>query len=49
MPGATSELPGKGGLDPDAGVDLTYFKDEKGFAKKTCEMPGDGPPPSARE
>jgi len=43
VPGATSELPGHGGLDPDAGVDLTYFVDNKGFAKKTCEMPGDGP------
>jgi len=43
VPGATSELPGKGGLDPDVGVDLTYSVDEKGFAKKTCEMPGKGP------
>ena len=43
VPGATSELPGRGGLDPDAGVDLSYFKDETGFAKKTCEMPGKGP------
>jgi hypothetical protein len=43
VPGATSELPGKGGLDPDQGVDLTYFVDDKGFAKKTCEMPGKGP------
>ncbi len=43
VPGATSELPGTGGLDPDAGVDLTYFVDEIGFAKKTCEMPGNGP------
>jgi hypothetical protein len=43
VPGATSELPAKGGLDPDAGVDLTYFVDDTGFAKKTCEMPGEGP------
>jgi hypothetical protein len=43
VPGATSELPGKGGLDPDVGIDLTYFIDDKGFAKKTCEMPGNGP------
>jgi hypothetical protein len=43
VPGATSGLPGKGGLDPDAGVDLAYFKDDTGFAKKTCEMPGKGP------
>jgi hypothetical protein len=43
VPGATSELPGKGGLDPSVGVNLTYFVDDKGFAKKTCAMPGDGP------
>lgn len=43
VPGATSELPGKGGLDPDVGIDLAYFRDEKGFARKTCEMPGKGP------
>src|SRR5947209_13620242 len=43
VPGATSEPPARGGLDPDAGVDLTYFVDEKGFAKRTCEMPGNGP------
>jgi hypothetical protein len=43
VPGATSELPGKGGLDPDVGVDLSYFVDDTGFAKKTCEMPGKGP------
>jgi hypothetical protein len=43
VPGATSELPGKTGLDPDVGVDLTYFRDDKGFTKKTCEMPGKGP------
>jgi hypothetical protein len=43
VPGATSELPDKGGLDPSRGVDLTYFVDEKGFAKKCCDMPGKGP------
>jgi hypothetical protein len=43
VPGAVSELPGKGGLDPSIGVDLTYYVDDKGFAKKTCEMPGKGP------
>jgi hypothetical protein len=43
VPGATSLLPGQGGLDPDAGVDLTYFADEKGFAKQTAKMPGQGP------
>jgi hypothetical protein len=43
VPGAVSELPGKGGLAGTVGVDLTYFLDEKGFAKKTAKMPGKGP------
>jgi len=43
VPGATSDLPGKGGLDPDMGIDLVYFRDDKGFARSTCQMPGDGP------
>ncbi|MDG3002728.1 hypothetical protein [Paludisphaera mucosa] len=42
-PGAVSDLPGKGGLDPSRGVDLIYFVDEKGFAKPTSKMPGEGP------
>ncbi len=42
-PGATSELPGKGGLDPALGVNLSYFLDQNGFARPTCEMPGPGP------
>ncbi|AMV38582.1 hypothetical protein [Planctomyces sp. SH-PL62] len=42
-PGAVSDLPDLGGLDPSKGVDLTYYVDEKGFAKPTCQMPGDGP------
>lgn len=41
--GATSLLPGKGGLDPEAGIDLTYFVDEAGFSKKM--MPFDAPGP----
>lgn len=41
--GATSELPGKGGLDPAIGVDFTYFTDESGFSKKMCPLPGPGP------
>jgi len=41
--GATSELPGKGGLDPRVGVNLTYFQDEKGFTKKMTAIPGQGP------
>jgi hypothetical protein len=43
VPGATSLLPDRGGLDPDQGVDLEYFVDEKGFAKQMARMPGEGP------
>ncbi len=43
VPGATSELPGHGGLEPDAGVNLTYFLDDRGFARPTAPIPGDGP------
>ncbi|MBT5020650.1 MAG: hypothetical protein HON04_18105 [Planctomicrobium sp.] len=42
-PGATSALPNEGGLDPRVGVNLEYFVDDQGYAKKTCEMPGEGP------
>jgi hypothetical protein len=43
MPGATSQLPTDGGLDPAVGVDLTYFTGENGFARGTAQMPGEGP------
>lgn len=43
VPGATSELPATVGFDPDTGVDLTYFLDDRGFAKPTAELPGKGP------
>jgi hypothetical protein len=43
VPGAVSRLPGRGGLDPEVGVDLQYFVDEGGFAKPTAKLPGDGP------
>jgi hypothetical protein len=43
VPGATSELPGRGGLEPETGVDLTYFVDDNGFARPTAPMPGEGP------
>lgn len=43
VPGATSELPGKGGLDPSRGVNLHYFVNQDGFARPTCQMPGPGP------
>jgi hypothetical protein len=41
--GATSLLPINGGLDPATGVDLNYFVDESGFAKKTIPWKGTGP------
>lgn len=31
--GATSLLPGSGGLDPSVGVDLTYYVDKDGFSR----------------
>jgi hypothetical protein len=43
VPGAISQLPGKGGLDPSSGVNLEYFLGKQGFAKPTAEMPGRGP------
>ena len=43
MPGATSDFPDGGGLDPARGVDLTYFVGENGFARGTAQMPGEGP------
>lgn len=43
VPGATSLLPGQGGLEPSAGVDLEYFVDENSFARPTAQMPGEGP------
>jgi hypothetical protein len=39
---ATSEFPGKGGLDPSAGVDLNYFVEGSGFSKPICSIPGPG-------
>lgn len=41
--GATSQLPANGGLDPDVGVNLTYFVDKNGFARGMAPVPGDGP------
>ncbi len=40
--GATSLLPAQGSLDPSAGVDLTYFVDEKGFSRKMAPLPESG-------
>ena len=36
--GATSELPGQGGLDPGVGVNLHYFTDSEGFSKPMCRL-----------
>ena len=43
VPGAVSDLPVQGGLPIQQGVNLNYFLDQNGFAKKTCDMPGPGP------
>lgn len=43
VPGAVSRLPSAGGLDPETGVNLTYFVDDQGFAKPVAKMPGEGP------
>ena len=43
VPGATSQLPQQGGLDPAVGVELSYFVDDSGFARPTARMPGKGP------
>lgn len=43
MSGATSELPGKGGLDPSLGVNLEYFVDKGGFCRGMMDVSGKGP------
>lgn len=43
VPGATSALPGEGGLNIEQGINLDYFTAEDGFAKETARMPGKGP------
>lgn len=40
--GAVSELPGKGGLDPENGIDLTYFVNSEEQSKAMCAVPGPG-------
>lgn len=40
--GATSELPGQGGLDPGVGVDLSYWVDAGGFSREMAPVPGPG-------
>ncbi len=41
--GATSLLPGVGGLDPERGIDLDYFTNPDGFVRPVAPVPGDGP------
>lgn len=43
VPGAVSQFPGRGGLDPNRGVNLNYFVRDDGFVASTAEVPGDGP------
>ncbi len=43
MTGATSELPGRGGLEPDVGVDLNYFVDPSGFVRSMAPLESPGP------
>jgi len=43
MSGATSRLPGDGGLDPSVGIDLEYFVDQNGFSRAMCPIEGPGP------
>jgi hypothetical protein len=43
--GATSSLPGQGGLDPEIGVDLDYFVGASGFSREMAPLdtvPGEG-------
>lgn len=40
--GATSELPGNGGLDPADGIDLTYWVDANGFSREMAPVAGTG-------
>ena len=43
VPGATSPLPSAAEINADRGFNFRYFTDEKGLARNTCEMPGQGP------
>ncbi|MDD9970250.1 MAG: hypothetical protein OXR73_28675 [Myxococcales bacterium] len=40
--GATSSLPGQGGLDPTLGVALDYFVGPRGFSRPMCPIQGPG-------
>jgi hypothetical protein len=39
--GATSKLSSDGGLDPSIGIQLDYFKDEKGYSRPVCPLEKD--------
>jgi hypothetical protein len=39
---ATSSLPGKGGLDPDSGIDYTYFVDADGASRNMINLSDPG-------
>lgn len=41
--GATTPLPGRGGLAPAVGIDFEYFLGGDGAVRPTAQMPGDGP------
>jgi hypothetical protein len=41
--GATSQLPGQGGLDPSDGIDLTYFTDARGFSRPMIDHTSQDP------
>lgn len=43
--GATSLLPGQGGLDPSVGVNLAYYGDGAGFVAQMCPASTVPPPP----
>jgi len=43
VPGATSQLPTRGGLPIERGIDLTYWANADGFARETARLPGEGP------
>jgi hypothetical protein len=40
--GATSELPGKGGLDPNIGINLNYIVGDDGFSRAMVNIKGEG-------
>ena len=40
--GATSLPPWNGGVDPEIGVELDYFVNDRGFSKKMCPLEGPG-------